>query len=145
MTTGYGRYSQAYQKAAVNTLDQGKLIVMLYDGAIKFLTLGADKLDKGQFFDAHENILKGKSIVAELMGSLNMEKGGDIALNLQRLYVFMFNELIEANVNRQSARVRNVVNLLKEVREGWKAIPAGGKEPQQAADSGQLKSINVRG
>ena len=155
MSTGYGRYSQAYQKSAVTTVDQGKLIVMMYDGAIKFLTQATDRIEKGQTYEAHASLIKGKSIVAELMGSLDMEKGGDIAHNLQRLYAFMFGELIEANLTKSVPRVEKVITLLKELREGWKAIAVGGQNQPPGGQNqapgkgpsggGQTKNINLHG
>lgn len=153
MNPSYSRYSQAYQKAAVNTVDQGKLIVMLYDGAIKFLTLAADKVSKGDAYEAHQNLSKAKNIIAELMGSLNVEKGGEIATNLQRLYAYMYNELIEANLNRDAKRLMAVTELLKELREGWKTVAATKPEGQAKADgstastgAGQRgKQLDVKG
>jgi len=145
--SSYGRYSQAYKKAAVSTVDQRKLIVMLYDGAIKFLTIATDKMEKGDTYEAHRNLIRGKSIIAELLASLNMEAGGEIARNLQRLYTYMFNELIEANLNRDIQRVSQVIGLLKDLRVGWQGIrqeapQAGVKQPDLPARA--TKNINIR-
>lgn len=143
----YGRYSQAYKKAAVSTVDQRKLIVMLYDGAIKFLTLATDKMVRGETYEAHRNLIRGKSIIAELLASLNMDAGGEIARNLQRLYTYMFNELIEANLADDVQRVVGVVNLLKELRTGWQGIkPQGAQSPEQPPTTGArgTKNINIR-
>ena len=147
---GYGRYSQAYKKAAVSTVDQRKLIVMLYDGAIKFLTIAIHRLDKGETYEAHRNLIRGKSIIAELLSSLNLDAGGEIARNLQRLYTYMFNELIEANLNQDVKRVEMVIGLLKELREGWQGIksePDGGRSgpaKPTAAPQRSTKNINIR-
>lgn len=154
MSQGYTKYSQAYQKAAVNTLDQRKLIVMLYDGAIKFLSQAIRKMQERDYYASHTSLLKGKSIIAELWASLNMDQGGDIAVNLQRLYSFMFNELIDGNLNKDVARVEHVVELLKELRTAWSEIetpktPAAGKAAGTAGAAYQgparTKPINVRG
>jgi flagellar protein FliS len=126
MLKGYGAYSQAYQKAAVNTVDQRKLILMLYDGAIKFLSHAVEKMGKGEAYEAHTHLIKGKSIIAELLASLNLDNGGDIARNLQRLYAYMFNELIDANLNKDPDRVQRVVHLLKELRTAWHGLKPGG-------------------
>jgi flagellar secretion chaperone FliS len=144
---GYGRYSQAYKKAAVSTVDQRKLIVMLYDGAIKFLTIATDKMTKGDAYEAHRNLIRGKSIIAELLASLNLDAGGEIARNLQRLYTYMFNELIEANLNNDVERVGLVIGLLKELRVGWQgakpeAQEGTAKEPAPPARG--TKNINIR-
>ena len=139
---GYGRYSQAYKKASVGTMDQRKLILMLYDGAVRFLTNAIGKLEAGERYEAHKNLVKGKSIIAELLGSLNLEQGGEIALNLQRLYSYMFNELIEANLNQDAARIRSVVELLKELRVGWDGIKPNTPDQEQ---QGTSKKINLKG
>ena len=146
---GYGRYSQAYKKAAVSTVDQRKLIVMLYDGAIKFLTVAVKKMEKTDRYEAHKNLIRGKSIIAELLASLNMEQGGEIASNLQRLYTYMFNELIEANLENDSGRVTKVVQLLKELRTGWQGIQETPEQQQQkqernAGPNRGHKSVNMR-
>lgn len=147
MVNGYGKaYSQAYQRSAVSTMDQRKMIVMMYEGAIKFLSIAADKQRKKDYYAAHTNILRGKSIIAELMASLNLESGGDIAANLQRLYFYMFNELIDANLEKSPERIEAVVELLRDLRSGWQSLskpetPVEGPAP----GAGRSKSINVRG
>ena len=133
MLKGYGAYSQAYRKAAVSTVDQRKLILMLYDGAIKFLTHAIEKMQKNDVYEAHTNLIRGKSIIAELLSSLNLECGGDIARNLQRLYAYMFNELIDANLNKEPERVQRVVHLLKELRTAWQSLKPGAAPPLPAA------------
>jgi flagellar secretion chaperone FliS len=142
----YGRYSQAYKKAAVSTVDQRRLIVMLYDGAIKFLTLAVDKMKKGDAYESHRNLIRGKSIIAELLASLNMDAGGEIARNLQRLYTYMFNELIEANLNNDAERVAVVIGLLKDLRVGWQGMK--GELPETEAKPATpvkgSKNINIR-
>lgn len=145
MLKGYGAYSQAYQKAAVNTVDQRKLILMLYDGAIKFLTHAIDKMNKNEVYEAHTNLIKGKSIIAELLASLNMENGGDIARNLQRLYAYMFNELIDANLNKDPQRVQGVVHLLKELRTAWQNLKTGSPAQPPAAPAGAPEPLAAPG
>ena len=145
MAKGYGRYTDAYKQAAVTTTDQGRLIVMMYDGAIKFLTMAIDRMEKRDSFGTNTNMIKAKSIIAELLASLNMEKGGDIALNLQRLYTYMFNQLIDANVGKDSGKVSHVIDLLRELRGGWQSIPAPAKAAPGAAPTGTVKKVNLQG
>ena len=149
MQKGYGRYADAYKQSAVTTSDPGKLIVMLYDGAIRFLTLATDRLDKRDSFGANQNMIKGKSIIAELLASLNLEKGGEIASNLQRLYAYMFNQLVDANVGKDGGRVQHVIELLKELRSGWQSIPAAGKSDGKLESKpplpGTVKKVNIQG
>ena len=77
----YSNQQNAYRKASVNTLDQNKLIIMLYDGAIKQSVFAVEYIKKNDIEKAHNALVKAKHIVAELMSSLNMEKGGEVAKN----------------------------------------------------------------
>ena len=120
--SNYGNYQNAYKKASVNTLDQTKLIIMLYDGAIKNASFAVEHMKSGQIEKVHECLIKTKNIVTELMATLNMDRGGDIANNLQSLYSYMFSQLIEANMNKKTEPVVVVIDLLKELRAAWTQI-----------------------
>ena len=117
-----GNYQNAYKKASVNTLDQTKLIIMLYDGAIKNASFAVEHMKSGQIEKVHECLIKTKNIVTELMATLDMDRGGDIAKNLQSLYSYMFSQLIEANMNKKTEPVVVVIDLLKELRAAWTQI-----------------------
>jgi len=120
--SNYGNYQNAYKKASVYTLDQTKLIIMLYDGAIKNASFAVEHMKSGQIEKVHECLIKTKNIVTELMATLNMDRGGDIAKNLQSLYSYMFSQLIEANMNKKTEPVVIVIDLLKELRAAWTQI-----------------------
>ena len=120
--SNYGNYQNAYKKASVNTLDQTKLIIMLYDGAIKNASFAVEHMKSGQIEKVHDCLIKTKNIVTELMATLNMDRGGDIAKNLQSLYSYMFSQLIEANMNKKTEPVVVVIDLLKELRAAWTQI-----------------------
>jgi len=120
--SNYSNYQNAYKKASVNTLDQTKLIIMLYDGAIKNASFAVEHMKSGQIEKVHDCLIKTKNIVTELMATLNMDRGGDIANNLQSLYSYMFSQLIEANMNKKTEPVVIVIDLLKELRAAWTQI-----------------------
>lgn len=122
MMSNYSNYQNAYKKASVNTLDQTKLIIMLYDGAIKNASFAVEHMKSGQIEKVHDCLIKTKNIVTELMATLNMDRGGDIAKNLQSLYSYMFSQLIEANMNKKTEPVVIVIDLLKELRAAWTQI-----------------------
>jgi len=151
MSPGYRKYSQAYQKSAVHTMDQRKLIVMMYDGAIKFITLAIRRMGEQDRYGSHTNLSKAKSIIAELMASLNMDQGGDIAANLQKLYIYMFNELIESNINLDANKAEHVLSLLKELREAWKGLDVQSSPPGPQGGGGApsgpggSKRVNIQG
>ena len=69
--SAYGKYQNAYKRASVNTMDQNKLIVMLYDGAIKNITFGVEQMRLGNVEKTHTHLVKSKNIVA---GNANSKK-----------------------------------------------------------------------
>ncbi|RTZ86721.1 MAG: flagellar export chaperone FliS [SAR324 cluster bacterium] len=154
--SNYSNYQNAYKKASVNTLDQTKLIIMLYDGAIKNASFAVEHMKSGQIEKVHDCLIKTKNIVTELMATLNMDRGGDIAKNLQSLYSYMFSQLIEANMNKKTEPVVIVIDLLKELRAAWTQINSKKKndaKTQNTPEKGKMqnnqenaeKRISVRG
>ena len=139
----YGNYQNAYKKASVNTLDQTKLIIMLYDGAIKNASFAVEHMKSGQIEKVHDCLIKTKNIVTELMATLNMDRGGDIAKNLQSLYSYMFSQLIEANMNKKTEPVVIVIDLLKELRAAWTQINSKKKndpKTQNTQEKGMMQN-----
>ena len=112
----------AYQETAVLTQDKGKLIVMLYEGAIKFLKLSLNEIEAGNHEARNTYINKGWDIINELNVSLDMEGGGEISENLRKLYSFMLSHLSRANINNDSQGVQEVIDMLVELKQGWEAI-----------------------
>jgi flagellar protein FliS len=118
----------AYQKTNVNTASQGRLVVLLYEGAIKQLTTALTFIDEegkikpGDIEKFGICIQKAQAIITELEVSLDMEKGGDIATNLMSLYVFFNEELIHASISRDTEKINSVLRMLKELAESWKVI-----------------------
>ena len=134
----YSNYQNAYKKASVNTLDQNKLIIMLYDGAIKNANFAVQYMESGEIEKVHDSLIKTKNIVTELLATLNMEQGGEIAKNLKSLYSYMFSQLIEANMEKKPEPVLNVIDLLKELRGAWLQIREKKKPEEKKGDfSGQ--------
>ena len=97
----YSNYQNAYKKASVNTLDQNKLIIMLYDGAIKNANFAVEYMKSGEIEKVHDSLIKTKNIVTELLATLNMEQGGEIAKNLKSLYM---NKYLMINLQRLEAK-----------------------------------------
>ena len=126
----YSNYQNAYKKASVNTLDQNKLIIMLYDGAIKNANFAVQYMESGEIEKVHDSLIKTKNIVTELLATLNMDQGGEIAKNLKSLYSYMFSQLIEANMEKKTAPVLTVIDLLKELRGAWVQIKEK-KKPEE--------------
>jgi flagellar protein FliS len=112
----------AYQDNAVSTQSKGRLIVMLYDGAIKFMRLAIVEMENKNYEAKGRYINKALDIINELNVVLDMDAGGEIAANLRKLYIFMNNHLSQANIKCDPQKVRDVIKLMEELNRGWKAI-----------------------
>lgn len=115
---GYERYLET----AVETASPARLIVMLYDGALRFIHEAAYAMRQRDYETQNAKLLRAQKILAELISSLDFDKGGEIAENLFRLYTYMYNQLVEANINDSLENLEHVTNLLSELREAWDAI-----------------------
>jgi len=112
----------AYQNSSVTTQSKERLIVLLYDGAIKFMNLAIKELQAGNYQAKGQYINKAQDIINELNAVLDMKAGGEIATNLRKLYFFMYNRLSEANIKRDPQMIRDVIKLMEELNQSWKAI-----------------------
>jgi flagellar protein FliS len=112
----------AYQQTAIGTQSKGRLIVMLYDGAIKFMKLAIREMEAGNHAAKGQYINRTQDIINELNAVLDTEAGGEIARNLRRLYLFMNRRLTEANTKRDPQMIRDVITLMEELNQSWKAI-----------------------
>ena len=113
---------EAYQDTAVTTQSKGRLIVLLYDGAIKFMKLAIKELEAGNPEAKGQYINRAQDIINELNAVLDADAGGEIAANLRKLYSFMNNRLSEANIKRDPQIIREVITLMEELNQSWKAI-----------------------
>lgn len=113
---------ESYRTHAVSTQQSGKLIVMLYDGAVKYLDIAAEKLAEGDCEGKGMYIGKAQDVVAELNNCLDLEAGGELAENLQALYSFVHRMLSTANAERDSEKIRQCKQILAELRDAWKQV-----------------------
>jgi len=109
---------QQYHESSLETMSQGKLLLMLYDGAIRFLSQAIAAMEAKRYQEAHTAILKAEDVITELMSCLKMDVG-DIARNLFRLYEYMNWRLVQGNIKRDAKMVREVQTHLRELREAW--------------------------
>jgi flagellar protein FliS len=112
----------AYQETAVTTQNRGRLIVMLYDGAIKFLRQAIGDLSRNDFEAKGRHIAKAQDIIFELNTVLDIDKGGQVAQNLRSLYNFMQRHLSQANIRKDPQMIQEVIGMLEELNYSWRAI-----------------------
>ncbi|MBI4849265.1 MAG: flagellar export chaperone FliS [Nitrospirae bacterium] len=101
-----------------------KTVSLLYDGALKFLQAATVKLNQGDSYGAERHIKKASAIIRELASSLNMD-GGEIALNLKRLYDYVLNSLLRAEQQRDIAAIEGAERVIVILRDAWKEIEKG--------------------
>ena len=118
--TGYAPASPAaYKQQSIMTAPPERLVVMLYDGAIRFFFQAAAALREGARASALERLGRGEAIVDHLLGTLDMERGGQIAQNLEGIYVFCKRLLMEARAEGDADKVDLVRGYLTDLRESW--------------------------
>jgi flagellar protein FliS len=113
-----------YQNTTVVTQNRGRLIVLLYEGAIKFLRQAVVNIQANDFQAKGRNVRKAQDIILELNTVLDMENGGEVATNLRSLYNFMNRHLTQANVKCDSGMIQEVIRILETLNQSWKTITA---------------------
>ena len=113
------RYHDQYRKNQISTSSQGRLILMMYEGAIKFTSLAVDSMAKGDVANQGKYIQKTHDIVNELSLALDFKKGGDVAPRLESLYQFALSQLTLANIKSDKKPLQAVLNILTPLLEAW--------------------------
>jgi len=125
----------------VETADQGTLIILLYDGAIRFLQLAKQRLREENYEAKGKLIVRAQDIVAELMACLNMD-AGKIAHSLNSIYSYMIRRLMHAELNKDVEAIDEVITLLNELREAW--VEVLSKKELTEASTATTASAGIR-
>lgn len=120
-------YSQ-YQKTQVTTASKEKILLMLYEGAIRFTRQALAAMDQKKIAEKGKFISKATAILSELMATLDFKIGGQLAVDLENLYVFMIDKLIEGNIKNDPEALRTVEKLLLTLYEAWKDVIENPRE-----------------
>jgi flagellar protein FliS len=131
----------AYQTVQITTTDRGRLLLMMYEGAIKFLKLSVVGLEEKDIPKFCRYLSKGQAIIAELMNTLDFEKGGSIARDLDRLYDFILFYLSEANLYRDPERITKVIGLIDTVYSAYREIIEGKADEAGLSESAEAEKI----
>ncbi len=140
-------YSNQYHNNQVMTASSEQILIMLYDGAIRFVRQAGQAIEGGRPTEKSEAIGKAMAIVTEFSNTLDFEVGGAIADNLYRLYDFVIRELSAVNARGDVKRLEAVERVLLDLREGFVgAIEANRETAAQspvAADTGETRRVAV--
>lgn len=140
-----------YQKVAVETASQGKLIVMLFNGAAQ-RTKQAERLlaDGGKPADIHNNLIRAQEIIAELRSALDLSQG-EVAHNLNRIYKYIHDQLIQANLRKDPAIMAECIEHLEAMRDTWQEVhelqleESSFPAPSPSSRTPQVQALDLQG
>lgn len=118
----YNNPHRAYQKTQITTAAPEKILLLLYEGAIRFLKIANARMREKNIAEKGKYISKTIAIVSELMNTLDHKVGGQLAADLENLYMFMIDKLIEANINNTVENLEHVEKLLTTLYGAWQDV-----------------------
>lgn len=121
MISNYNGY-QAYQKNKYETASPHRLITMLYDGAIRFMNQSIANVQAQDIEATNLSLNRAQDILTELIACLNFEQGKEIAANLNDIYRYTIDLLIQANIQKKVEPIEEAITIIKDIREAWQAI-----------------------
>lgn len=130
MKAGY----QKYKNTSVQSASKEKILLMLYEGAIRFMKQAMVAIDKKDIADRGLNIGRAFDIVMELNNTLNFEVGGDLAKQLEQLYMFVTDQLTQANIKNDKAPLQHALKTMETLYSGW--VEAVEKLKREEASKG---------
>lgn len=127
--------AQQYETQKVLSASPMELILMLYDGGLRALSHALEAFDMEDEIERisaiHERLLRAQDFITELACSLDVERGGELAVELNRIYEFMLHHLAQANADRRRKPVEEVKMMLGELRDSWaKSMESVPREEQ---------------
>jgi flagellar secretion chaperone FliS len=123
----YSNGIQNYRRTSILTADRTKLVLMCYEGAIDHLKMGKEKYLEKDFEGKAKDFIKAQDIINELLCSLDFEKGGAIAKNLDALYRYILSRLTHADIRKDMKAVDEVIWILGQLKSAWEqAFYKGG-------------------
>ena len=115
-----------YKEMGVRTASREQLVVMMYEGAMQQARRAKAFHAEGKAGLRGAALSRALAIVGELQHALDLEAGGEIARNLQSLYFFVTDRLLEANVTNRIEAVDEALHVLEPLHEAWAEIARGG-------------------
>jgi len=122
MNRGINQYANISKSSSIESATPHQLIAMLFDGALSRLNVARGCMERRDFAGKGENLGKAITIISGLQNFLDMEKGGDLAKNLDALYDYIGRILLEASIRNEISKVDESINLIKTIKEGWDGI-----------------------
>ncbi len=108
-----------YLKTQIETASKEQLVVMLFDGIIRFTDQARRAIEEKSVEGSHHALMRAQAIIMELICTVNKEKGGEVANNLMSLHAYAFNCLIVCNLKKDVSKIDEVQKIYRELKEGW--------------------------
>jgi flagellar protein FliS len=118
------RMASAYRQTEVQSRTPLELVVMLYDGAVRFVYQMREAMVRGDVPARHQASARALAVIAELQNTLDMERGGAVAQQLDALYTYLSGRVLEATMRNETAPLDDAVRVLHTLRESWAAVAA---------------------
>jgi flagellar protein FliS len=110
---------QKYKNQSIQTASREKLLLMMYEGAIRFTKKALQAVEEKNIAERGANIIRAYDIILELNNTLDHKVGGEISKNLEQLYMFLTDQLTQANMTGDPQYLRNTLKVLETLYEGW--------------------------
>lgn len=110
---------QKYKTTSIQSASREKILLLLYEGAIRFMKQALLAIDKKDIAERGMNIGRAFDIVNELNNTLNHEAGGDISKNLEQLYMFITDQLTKCNATGQKQPLEEALKIMETLYSGW--------------------------
>ena len=125
---------QSYRKTNITTSDPLRLVIICYEGVIDNLKLAKEKIKEKDYEEKAKALIKAQDIIAELKCSLDFEKGGEIANNLESLYNYMLRRILQGDINKNIGPIDEVIKMFKELLSAWQEVASRRDSEIQPAE-----------
>lgn len=130
---------QKYKATSVQSASREKILLMLYEGAIRFTKQAIKACEEKKIADKCYNIGRAYDIIMELNNTLDHKIGGEIAKNLEQLYMFIMDQFTKANISTNTENLHCALKIIENLYQGWVAAIEKLKKEQEAEAGNNLK------
>ncbi len=136
---------QKYKATSVQSASREKLLLMMYEGAIRFVKQAITAIEQKQIAEKGTSIGRAYDVIMELNNTLDHKVGGEISKNLEQLYMYMTEQLTKGNIDNNAENLKNVLKILETLYDGWKmAVEQIKKQEQSKANTEKANTEKAR-
>lgn len=133
MSAPVARGINSYRQTEIQSRTPLELVVMLYDGALRFTADAREAMVRRDIRGRQHNLSRALAIVSELQSTLDMESGGDVAAHLDKLYGYVHDRLMDTSITQELQPLDDARRVLTTLREGWIALSRASSPPSASA------------